>query len=72
MLIFGFGMVAGLALTNERKWLRSPWFWAGPVGGRQCGVGTMAFRYPRTLDQASVCDPDGADGRSDWPNKSRF
>jgi hypothetical protein len=29
MLIFGFGIVAGLALTPERKWLRSPWFWAG-------------------------------------------
>src|SRR5262245_15106278 len=29
MLIFGFGIVAGLALTRERKWLRSPWFGAG-------------------------------------------
>ena len=29
MLIFGFGLVAGLALTRERRWLRSPWFWAG-------------------------------------------
>jgi hypothetical protein len=29
MLIFGFGIVAGLALTRERRWLRSPWFWAG-------------------------------------------
>lgn len=29
MLIFGFGLVAGLALTKERRWLRSPWFWAG-------------------------------------------
>ena len=29
MLIFGFGLVSGLALTRERKWLRSPWFWTG-------------------------------------------
>jgi hypothetical protein len=29
MLIFGFGAVAGLVLTGERKWLRSPWLWAG-------------------------------------------
>ncbi len=29
MLIFGFGIVAGLVLTRERRWLRSPWFWAG-------------------------------------------
>lgn len=29
MLIFGFGIVAGLVLTPERKWLRSPWLWAG-------------------------------------------
>jgi 4-amino-4-deoxy-L-arabinose transferase-like glycosyltransferase len=29
MLIFGFGIVVGLALTRERRWLRSPWFWAG-------------------------------------------
>jgi 4-amino-4-deoxy-L-arabinose transferase-like glycosyltransferase len=29
MLIFGSGMVAGLALTRQRHWLRSPWFWAG-------------------------------------------
>ena len=29
MLIFGFGIVAGLALTRERYWLRSPWVWAG-------------------------------------------
>jgi 4-amino-4-deoxy-L-arabinose transferase-like glycosyltransferase len=29
MLIFGFGIVAGLALTQERRWLRSPWLWAG-------------------------------------------
>ena len=28
MLIFGFGIVAGLVLTRERRWLRSPWFWA--------------------------------------------
>lgn len=29
MLTFGFGIVAGLVLTRERRWLRSPWFWAG-------------------------------------------
>jgi hypothetical protein len=29
MMIFGFGIVAGLALTRERKWLLSPWLWAG-------------------------------------------
>jgi 4-amino-4-deoxy-L-arabinose transferase-like glycosyltransferase len=29
MLIFGFAVVTGLALTRERKWLRSPWLWAG-------------------------------------------
>jgi 4-amino-4-deoxy-L-arabinose transferase-like glycosyltransferase len=29
MLIFGFGLVAGLILARERRWLRSPWFWAG-------------------------------------------
>jgi len=29
MLIFGFGLVAGLILTRDRRWLRSPWFWAG-------------------------------------------
>src|SRR5450755_3613620 len=29
MLIFGFGIVAGLVLTRERRWLRSPWLWAG-------------------------------------------
>jgi hypothetical protein len=29
MLIFGFGIVTGLALTRERRWLRSPWLWAG-------------------------------------------
>jgi hypothetical protein len=29
MLIFGFGIVAGLVLTGERKWLRSPWLWTG-------------------------------------------
>jgi hypothetical protein len=29
MLIFGFGLVAGLMLTRERRWLRSPWLWAG-------------------------------------------
>jgi 4-amino-4-deoxy-L-arabinose transferase-like glycosyltransferase len=31
MLIFGFGVVAGLALTRERKWFRSRWFWTGGV-----------------------------------------
>ena len=34
MLIFGFGLVAGLILTRDRRWLRSPWFWVG---------GTIAF-----------------------------
>jgi len=29
MLIFGFGIVVGLVLTRERRWLRSPWLWAG-------------------------------------------
>lgn len=29
MLIFGFGMVLGLALTRDRRFFRSPWFWAG-------------------------------------------
>lgn len=29
MLIFGFGLVAGLLLTAERRWLRGPWIWAG-------------------------------------------
>jgi len=29
MLIFGFGLVLGLVLTRERRWLRSPWLWAG-------------------------------------------
>jgi hypothetical protein len=29
MLIFGFALVAGLALTRERRWLWSPWLWAG-------------------------------------------
>jgi 4-amino-4-deoxy-L-arabinose transferase-like glycosyltransferase len=29
MMIFGFGIVAGLALTLERKWLRSSWLWSG-------------------------------------------
>jgi hypothetical protein len=29
MLIFGFGLVVGILLTRERRWLRSPWFWAG-------------------------------------------
>jgi 4-amino-4-deoxy-L-arabinose transferase-like glycosyltransferase len=34
MLIFGFAVVAGLVLSGERKWQRSPWLWAG---------GTIAF-----------------------------
>ena len=25
----GSGIFAGLVLTRERNWLRSPWFWAG-------------------------------------------
>ena len=29
MLIFGFGIAAGLVFTRERRWLRSPWLWAG-------------------------------------------
>src|ERR1022692_1777790 len=29
MLIFGFGIVVGLVFTGERRWLRSPWLWAG-------------------------------------------
>jgi len=29
MLIFGFGIVAGLLLTPQRRALRSPWLWAG-------------------------------------------
>ena len=29
MLIFGFGVALGLVLTRERRWLRSPWLWAG-------------------------------------------
>jgi 4-amino-4-deoxy-L-arabinose transferase-like glycosyltransferase len=29
MLIFGFGLVAGMFLTRDRRWLRSPWFWVG-------------------------------------------
>jgi Dolichyl-phosphate-mannose-protein mannosyltransferase len=32
MLIFGAGMVVGLLLTGERKWLSSRWFWiAGAI-----------------------------------------
>lgn len=27
MLIFGFALVAGLLLTPQRKFMRSPWFW---------------------------------------------
>jgi len=34
MLIFGFGIVSGIVLTRDRRWLRSPWFWVG---------GTIAF-----------------------------
>jgi hypothetical protein len=29
MLFFGFGLVAGLLLTKERKQLDQPWFWLG-------------------------------------------
>ena len=29
MLIFGFGMVAGVVLTRERRCFRSSWFWLG-------------------------------------------
>ncbi len=29
MLIFGFGVALGLVLTRQRRWLRSPWLWAG-------------------------------------------
>jgi 4-amino-4-deoxy-L-arabinose transferase-like glycosyltransferase len=29
MLIFGFGIVAGLVLTRERRCFRSPWIWLG-------------------------------------------
>lgn len=29
MLIFGFGMLAGLLLTPERRLFRSPWIWIG-------------------------------------------
>ena len=29
MLIFGFGIVAGLLATPERRHLRTPWLWAG-------------------------------------------
>jgi hypothetical protein len=29
MLIFGFGLVAGLVLTGERRILRTRWFWIG-------------------------------------------
>jgi hypothetical protein len=27
MLIFGFALIAGLLLTRQRKFMRSPWFW---------------------------------------------
>ena len=26
--VWGFGLLAGLVLTQERRWLASPWFWA--------------------------------------------
>ena len=29
MLIFGFALAAGLLFTRERRWLLSPWLWAG-------------------------------------------
>jgi len=29
MLIFGLGIAVGLVFTRERRWLRSPWLWAG-------------------------------------------
>jgi len=29
MLIFGFGIVAGLLLTPERRFFRTPWIWVG-------------------------------------------
>jgi hypothetical protein len=29
MLIFGFGIAVGMVLTRERRWLRSPWLYAG-------------------------------------------
>lgn len=29
MLLFGFGLAAGLLLTPQRRQLRSPWLWAG-------------------------------------------
>jgi 4-amino-4-deoxy-L-arabinose transferase-like glycosyltransferase len=31
MAIFGSGIVIGLVFTRERRWLRSPWLWAGGV-----------------------------------------
>ena len=31
MLIFGFGIVAGLLLTPERRFFRTPWIWIGAV-----------------------------------------
>jgi 4-amino-4-deoxy-L-arabinose transferase-like glycosyltransferase len=31
MLIFGFGIVAGVLLTTERRCLRSPWIWLGAL-----------------------------------------
>jgi hypothetical protein len=34
MLIFGAGIILGLLLTPQRRWLRSPWLWLG---------GTLAF-----------------------------
>ena len=29
MLIFGFGVAVGLVFTRQRRWVRSPWLWAG-------------------------------------------
>ena len=29
MLWFGAGVAVGLLLTPERRWLRTPWPWAG-------------------------------------------
>src|SRR5262245_3346024 len=39
----------------------------GSIRGRQRGVGTVAVRSPRALDQARVCDANGADGDSNRP-----
>src|SRR5215831_2682663 len=40
----------------------------GSVRGRQRGVGTVAVRSRRALDQARVCDANGADGHSNRPD----